>query len=104
METPVGRFLNWYRRCLEEERLTRCNKGILSDHVWGDGRSVGIATKSWAPHKYFLNGRKKAWGYHWLEVFNAARHSWPVTNVFIVRTKPFGYAPGIDAAPEGMRL
>ena len=44
--------------------------------------------------------------YHLLEVFDAVRHSRPITSVaytFIVETKPSGYAPGIDAVPEGMR-
>ena len=40
-----------------------------------------------------------------VEVFDAARHAQPTHGLSLYRShKEFGYAPGIDAAPEGMRL
>ena len=58
--------------------------------------AVEIATKPWAPHNYFLSGGKEAWGYHLLEVFDAARRSRPITCVaypFMVQKKPVCKVP-----------
>ena len=69
---------------------------------------VGITIKPRAPHSYFLNGRKEVWGYHSLEVFDAAQHSRPIIRIaypFLVQQSLSDMRlPGIDAAPEGMRL
>ena len=57
--------------------------------------AVGAARKPRA-HNYFLNGRKEAWGYRLLKVFDAARRSRPIMRVaypFIIQTKPVSKVP-----------